>query len=135
MANNQITNKQTNKQTNEIWLQPILCVCRLCGCGISFSGAWHISALVNYMYIVSTALTCAGGTQSGSLEKTLSAITPSGSRPVSRDISSYPIIETVKSPREFSFRQLSRVLQELRRAIFIRFPRGSHPMPSTGLAI
>lgn len=62
-------------------------------------------------------------------------ITPSGSGPVSRDISSYPIKETVKSPGDFSFRQLSRVLQEWRRAIFIRFPSGSHPMPSTGPAI
>ena len=128
-------NWQIKKQTNKIWLQPILCVCGLCGCGISFSGASNISALVNYMYIISTALTCTGGTQSGSLEKTLSAITPSGSRPVSRDISSYPIKETVKSPGEFSFRQLSRMLREWRRAIFIRFPRGSHPMSSTGLAI
>ena len=104
-------NWQMNKQTNKIWLQPILCVCGLCGCGISFSWASNISVLVNYMYIMSTALTCTGGTQSGSLEKTLSAITPSGSRPVSRDISSYPIKETVKSPGEFLFRQLSRVLQ------------------------
>ena len=46
----------------------------------------------------------------------------------SRDISSYPIKETVKSPGDFSFRQLSRVLQEWRRAIFIRFPHGSYPM-------
>ena len=128
-------NWQINKQTNKIWLQPIFCVCGLCGCGISFSGASNISAfIVNYMYIISTALTCTGGTHSGSLEKTQSAITPSGSRPVSRDISSYTIKETVKSPGEFSFRQLSRVLQEWRRALFIRFPRGSHPLLSTVLA-
>ena len=43
--------------------------------------------------------------------------------------------KSVKSPEECSFRQLSRVLQGWRRAIFICFPRGSHPMPSTGLAI
>ena len=123
-------NWQINKQTNKLWLQPILCVCGLCGFGISFSGASNISALVNYMYTISTALTCTRGTQTGSLAKTLSAITPWGSRPVSRGISSYPIKETVKSPGEFSFRQLSRVLQEWRRAIFIRFPRGSHPIGS-----
>ena len=41
-------------------------------------------------------------------------ITPSGSGPVSRDIRSYPIRETVKSPGDFIFRQLSRVLQEWR---------------------
>ena len=108
---------QTNKQTK--FGSSLFCVCGLCGCGISFSGVSNISALVNYMFIVSTALTCTGRTQSaesGSLEKTLTAIqiTPSGSRTVSRDISSFPIIETVRSPREFSFRQLSRVLQEWR---------------------
>ena len=99
-----------------------VCVCGLCGCGISFSGASNISALVNYMYTISTALTCTRGTQTGSLAKTLSAITPSGSRPVSRDISSYPIKETVKSRGEFSFRQLSRVLQGWRRAMIHSFP-------------
>ena len=84
-----MANKETNKQN----LAPayFVCVCGLCGCGISFSGASNISALVNYMYIISTALICTGGTQSGSLEKTLLAIAPSGSRPISRGISSYPI--------------------------------------------
>ena len=81
-----MANKETNKQN----LAPayFVCVCGLCVCGISFSGASNISALVNYMYIISTALICTGGTQSGSLEKTQSAITPSGSRPVSRGIQS-----------------------------------------------
>ena len=48
-------NWQINK-INKISLQLIFCVCGLCGCGISFSGASNIRPLVNYMYIISAAL-------------------------------------------------------------------------------
>ena len=122
-----------------------VCVCGLCGTGVSVSGASNISyILYNYLnvaldenkhftYLYWWNIVWFTGENTISNHGTL--ITPSGSGPVSRDISSYPIKETVKPPGDFSFRQLSGVLQEWRRAIFIRFPSGSHPMPSTGPAI
>ena len=141
-----------NKQTNKIWLQPILCVYvwTLWDWYFIFKGHQILVLLQLYVYTYNylnvaldenkhfTYLYWGNivwffGENAISNHGTL--ITPSGSGPVSRDISSHPIKETVKPPGDFSFRQLSRVLQEWRRAIFIRFPSGSHPMPSTGPAI